>query len=99
MAEIIWTEMAIDDLNNIAEYISKDSQYYAKDFIQRIINKIETITLFPKMGRKVPEQNDEDIREILYHNYRLIYKIDIEKIYIVIVSHGSFDLEERFDTI
>ena len=89
--------MAIEDLNSIAEYISKDSEYYAEDFVKRIIEQVERLYQFPEIGRKVPEQNDDNVREIIYHNYRLVYKLSDDKIYISIISHGSYDLRERFD--
>lgn len=99
MAEIIWTEIAVEDLNNIAEFIAKDSEYYAVDFVKRIILQIEKLKQFPMIGRKVPEQNDDNIREIIYHNYRLVYKVESEKIYISIISHGSYDLSDKLDTL
>ena len=43
MVKLIWTEMSIDDLNNIADYIEKDSPYYARDFVKRIIGQVEKL--------------------------------------------------------
>jgi len=99
MAEIIWTEMAVEDLDSIAEYIARDSEYYAVDFVKRIILEIEKLKEFPLAGRKVPEQNDDNIREIIYHNYRLVYKFESEKIYISIISHGSYDLSDKLENL
>ena len=91
--------MAVDDLNNIAEYIAKDSEYYAADFVKRIIVEIEKLEQFPLLGRKVPEEDNDNLREIIYHNYRLVYKIDGDIIFISIISHGSYDLSDRFEEI
>ena len=99
MAQIIWTEMAVEDLNNIAEYIAKDSEYYATDFVKRVIIEIEKLEHFPLLGRTVPEEDNDNLREIIYHNYRLVYKLDDDKIFISIISHGSYDLSERFEDI
>lgn len=99
MVELIWTEMAIDDLNAIAEFIARDSQAYAFDFVRRIINQIEKLAQFPKMGRVVPELGLDSIREIIYHNYRIVYTIKSEKIFIAIVSHGSYDLNDRLNDL
>jgi plasmid stabilization system protein ParE len=64
--------MAVEDLENIAEYIAKDSEYYAADFVERIITQVGKLESFANIGRKVPEQNDDNVREIIYHNYRLV---------------------------
>ena len=87
--------MAVEDLENIAEYIAKDSEYYAADFVERIITQVEKLESFANIGRKVPEQNDDNVREIIYHNYRLVYKIESDKIYISIIVHGSYDLSDK----
>ena len=91
--------MAVEDLENIAEYIAKDSEYYAADFVERIITQVEKLESFANIGRKVPEQNDDNVREIIYHNYRLVYKIESDKIYISIIVHGSYDLSDKLKSI
>jgi len=91
--------MAVEDLENIAEYIAKDSEYYAADFVERIITQVEKLESFPNIGRKVPEQNDDNIREIIYHNYRLVYKLESDKIFISIIVHGSYDLSNKLKSI
>ncbi len=91
--------MAINDLNNIANYIALDSEFYAHDFISRIITSIEQLLNFPASGRIVPELDDEKTRELIYHNYRIVYKFVNKDIIIVIISHGSYNLNERFNNI
>lgn len=54
-----------------------------------ILNKIEQLKQFPKMGRKYPERNDEKIREIFYKKYRILYEIRDPFIEIILVAHGS----------
>lgn len=89
--------MAIEDLESIAKYIAIDSDYYATDFVKRIIQQVEKLENFPLLGRKVAERNNENLREIIYHNYRLVYKLADDKIYISIISHGSHNLNKRFE--
>jgi plasmid stabilization system protein ParE len=69
-----WTEPSLLDLENIRVYIAKDSEYYAERFIARVIEAAETLQQFPLLGRVVPEAGDETIRELLFHNYRIIYR-------------------------
>ncbi len=88
-----WTEPALEDLNSIKAYISKDSPFYAKRFIERLFEVAEKLADFPELGRKVPEANyQESIREIIFQNYRIIYLIQDNNINILAVIHGNRDL-------
>ena len=76
MVKIIWTQRSITDLKSIAEYISKDSVKYASLTIERIIDVTKYIETNPRIGRMVPDIGRNDlIREIIFGNYRIIYKI------------------------
>jgi plasmid stabilization system protein ParE len=90
--KIRWTEPAIEDLRNIHIYIATDSEVYANSFVERIILAVEKLPNFPRLGRQVPEAEQETIRELLYHNYRIIYPINGELIEIITVIHGRRDL-------
>lgn len=89
MVRLIWTEIAIEDLQLIHEYIYNDSKVYADRFIGKIINLIDQLENFPKSGRVVPEFNSEVIRELIEGSYRIIYKIDSDYISIVRIHHSS----------
>ncbi|HXJ86811.1 MAG TPA: type II toxin-antitoxin system RelE/ParE family toxin [Candidatus Binatia bacterium] len=69
---IVWSRRALQDLEAIAEYISKDSQAYAKTVVRNIVNQTNMLARFPRAGRKVPEFDDENIREVLAYSYRII---------------------------
>jgi plasmid stabilization system protein ParE len=90
-----WTEPSLLDLENIREYIAKDSEYYAGRFIARVVEAAETLQQFPLIGRAVPEAEDETIRELLFHNYRIIYRADTARVLILTVIHGGRDLSQR----
>ncbi len=90
--KILWTEPAIEDLRNLHGYIAKDSEVYASSFVQRVILAVEKLTDFPRLGRVVPEADEEKIRELIYQNYRIIYRIKNELIEILTVIHGRRDL-------
>ena len=89
MVEIEWSSIAQNDLNKIIDYIAQDSLEYALLFYEQVKEKVDNLTQFPKMGRKVPELDDPNIRELILRNYRLIYQILGEKIQIVRLIHGS----------
>lgn len=75
MAEvkIVWSEEALKDIEEIISFISKDSELYTVNFASKIINAVETLKVFPEIGRIVPEYGDPKIREIIYRNYRIVY--------------------------
>ena len=75
MVEINWTLQAIDDVNNIAEYISKDSVKYAELQVELFFERVKILKTFPNSGKIVPEIDKEKIRELNSGNYRIIYKI------------------------
>lgn len=72
MARLNWTDQAIADLTNIAEFIRKGSAKYAKITVQRIRTSARQISQFPSSGRIVPETEIQILREIIVGNYRLI---------------------------
>ncbi|MFQ5865480.1 MAG: type II toxin-antitoxin system RelE/ParE family toxin [bacterium] len=71
------------------EYIAKDSTLYAERMVDRLTSRSKQITDFPMSGRKVPEYDAEDIREVFEGHYRIIYRIRPKQIDILAVIHGS----------
>ena len=93
--KIVWTKPAIADLESIREYIARDSEYYAKRFIEKIIKSVEKLEKFPKIGRRVPETAEAYIRELLFYNYRIIYKIEGKRVAILTIVHGGRDISSK----
>ena len=92
MVKVIWTELAINDLKSLHEYISKDSEKYANRFIESIIIKVDQLKVFPNLGRKIPEFNSESIRELFEGNYRIVYRMNTEQIGIIRIHHSAKQL-------
>jgi toxin ParE1/3/4 len=57
MVKVVWTDQAIQDLNDIGEYIDKDSGRYAREVVQSLFESTELLVSHPKAGRIVPEYN------------------------------------------
>jgi toxin ParE1/3/4 len=87
-----WSARAHTDLRELRAYIAHDSPHYARQFVEKILKAVEALTDHPQIGRKVPEADRDDIRELIFQNYRIIYRIKSEHVYIVTVLHGSRDL-------
>lgn len=82
-----WTDNAIAHLLDIYEYIARDSSIYAKRMVDRLTRRSEQIASFPMSGRKVPEYEADDIREIIEKPYRIIYRIKPEQIDVLAIVH------------
>jgi toxin ParE1/3/4 len=93
--QLEWSNEALEDIESIATYIEKDSPVYAKSVVSKFFEKAEIIKDFIEIGRIVPELNDSNIREIFVYSYRLIYKIDSNRVLFVAVIHGKRLLENH----
>jgi len=88
MVEVVWTESAIQDLNDIAEYIAKDSFRYAQLTVEELFYATDILETYPKAGKIVQEFSNESIRQLIKGNYRVVYKIvDIQRVDILTVHH------------
>ena len=95
MAEIRWTIQAADDFEAIVKFIASDSHYYAQLFTADILEVVERLVDFPESGRIVPETHVTEIREILFGNYRINYRLKKDIADILTVYHGSRILDPR----
>ena len=75
------------DLLQIKWYIEQDSRFYANKTINEINKRIENLLLFPEMGKVVNRR--ENIRQIIYKSYKILYKFDSKNIYILHIIHHS----------
>jgi toxin ParE1/3/4 len=90
MVQIYWTDRAKDDLKNIAEFISRDSLYYAEKQVAKLYESVEVLYEHPEVGRPVPEYNMPDLRQLLVSKYKLIYLIiNDSRIDIITVHHSA----------
>jgi len=93
MAEIVWTQEAINWLEKIHKYISKDNPIAAQKVVQGIYAKIQLLKDFPKIGFKYRQEKDGEIRILLYGHYRIAYIINDDTIKILGVFHGAMKIE------
>ena len=87
--KIIWSPLAVDRVSEIAAYIAQDNPAVAEKWTHTIFAKVEQLKSFPKSGRIVPETNHPNIRELIYRNYRIIYRIEEKRLSILTVRHGK----------
>lgn len=94
MAKIIWTEPALIDLNEIAEYIALDKPSAASNLVQSIFTKTERLKDFPNSGRNPPELKKSRYKEIIVNPCRIFYRIDGNNIYILYVMRSERKLRQ-----
>jgi len=91
--KIVWSLEAVDDLKLIADYIAKDSAFYATAFVQEIRDASRSLKEFSERGRIVPELSNTKIRELFIKEYRLIYSIEEFRVVILGIIHGKRELK------
>ena len=95
---LVWTNEALNRLSEIDKFISQDSTSRATVFINEMIKIASSIPLYPEKGRMVPEIAKSHIREIIHKNYRIVYQVKDDQIYILAVfeAHRLIRLTEIF---
>ncbi|MGR5165881.1 type II toxin-antitoxin system RelE/ParE family toxin [Vibrio astriarenae] len=94
MVEVIWTEPALSDLNDIAEYIALENMVAAKHLVQFVFDKVERLELFPESGRVPPELEHLSYREVIASPCRVFYKQELDKVYILYVMREERELRK-----
>ena len=92
--KVEWTVPAETDLDDLFDYIARDSAVYAEQFVDRILESVARLSDQPKMGRAVPEADSNDIRELVFRkNYRIIYVLRADRVQILAIVHAARELE------
>ena len=96
MGQIRWTEKASANLQSIFEYIAKDSRLYAARYVKSLIRATGRLENMPFCGRVVPELDNPDLREVIYGNYRIIYRVvgKDKNIQIIALVHAARELRQ-----
>jgi len=93
MAEIIWTEPALNDLNEIADYVALSNLLAAKSLVKKVFDKITRLEDHPESGKTPTELTHFSYREIVVNPCRIFYKIEGETVYILHVMRQEKDLK------
>jgi toxin ParE1/3/4 len=89
VTRVKWTRQAAEDVESIKAYVARDSERYARLLAERLVAAVGRLELFPQSGRVVPEVGDESLREVLYGNYRLVYRLHAESVEVITVYHAA----------
>ncbi|MGM0428035.1 MAG: type II toxin-antitoxin system RelE/ParE family toxin, partial [Thermodesulfobacteriota bacterium] len=86
--KIVWSPLAVERASEIVDYIAQDNPAAAEKWIHTVFSKVEHLRTQPAMGRMVPEINESQFRELIYGNYRIIYRMETKQISILTIRHG-----------
>lgn len=89
MAEVRFSENALRDMDGIAAYIARDSEFHAAKQVERFFESDERLKTHPRIGRMVPEVCHPSIRELIVGNYRMMYHLSKEDVAEVLTVHHS----------
>jgi plasmid stabilization system protein ParE len=91
-----WTQHALAQLRHIHDYIAQDSPLYAQRVSQALVSKTIGLDELPRKGRKVPELNEDTVRELSLYAYRILYEIKPNQlIEVLAVIHKRRDLQSE----
>lgn len=93
MAKVVWTEPALQDLDEITEYIALDKLSAAKKLVKKIFKATDNLEKFPKIGRKPPELRKTKYLELIVNPCRIFYRQDKDLIYIPLVMRSERKLQ------
>ena len=95
MAQVVWANAAIADLQRLREYFTPASPRFAEKLMDQLIARTRMLADFPQSGRMVPEFENTQLREVRSGNYRIIYRLErIDKVEIARIFHRAQLLEE-----
>jgi toxin ParE1/3/4 len=89
MARLIWTRQSLEDLDRLLEYIAQDAPIAACRFAEKIIDRVEMLQANPHLGGWLPEDDRGVYRQLIQANYRIIYRVEDDAIYLVAVHHAA----------
>ena len=92
---IIWTAPALEDLDEIADYIALDNVSAAARLVEKIFAAVDRLAQFPNLGRKVPELPDLPYRELIISPCRVLYRVEQGNVFIVMVTRSERLVEEH----
>ncbi len=100
MARLIWTEPALLDLDEIAEYIALDDPMAASRYVQKVFDRVELLEAYPKSGKRPAELPRTSYREVVVAPCRIFYRVEKDAVYILYVMRSerllrSYLLDQR----
>jgi plasmid stabilization system protein ParE len=91
---IEWSLRALEQAEAAFDYIADDRPQSAAEWLSGLFERVGLLREFPKQGHEVPEARRDDLREVLYDQYRIVYRIEPSRIAVLLVQHGRLPMAE-----
>ncbi len=91
---VVWSAKALEDVDAIATYIARDSDYYAAAVVKKILDMTANLSNSPLSGKPLTEFDQDNIKELVAYTYRIIYRIDSKTVTIAAIIHKISLLEK-----
>ncbi len=91
--QVVWTYPARSDLLSALEFIVEESPHFASDFLEKVEAAGASLEEFPERGRIVREIPEKERREIFVQKYRIVYRVETDKVVILRFIHGKRDFK------
>jgi toxin ParE1/3/4 len=88
---VIWAPRAIARVVEIAAYIAAERPDSARRWVEDLFALAASLRSHPRMGRKVPEVDRDELRQVLQGKYRLIYRIEPARLVVLTIRHCRRD--------
>ncbi|MBI3463582.1 MAG: type II toxin-antitoxin system RelE/ParE family toxin [Planctomycetes bacterium] len=89
MAQLVWAPKALDDLEALIQYIARNAPMAARRFAQKLVARVESLSTYPFQGGYVSEDDSQTYRELIQGNYRVIYRVEGQRVIVVAVHHAA----------
>ncbi|MEI7901696.1 MAG: type II toxin-antitoxin system RelE/ParE family toxin [bacterium] len=93
--KLVWSPIALSQAEEIADYIADDNPFASEKWLAGLFEAVERLTAYPESGRPVPEIQRPEIREIVYGEYRILYRVSSATVALLTVRHGRRLLSEN----
>lgn len=97
MNNLLWTAPAAEDLQDVVDFLIEESPAAAEKFVDRIEEAVGKLSRHGELGRIVPELAKHNItryREVVVSPWRVFYRMDEKRIYILAVIDGRRNVED-----
>ncbi len=92
--KVAWAPLASEQVDDAVAYIAADNPAAALEWLERLLDRVKSLSGFPDSGRVVPELQREDIREIIVSPYRVMYRRGADLVEIAAVRHAAREFDE-----
>ena len=89
--QVVWSKSAQLALDEVISYIAADSRANALRVLERALDTARTLSTLADRGRVVPEASDPAIRELFVFQYRLMYRVEANRVHVIAFVHGARD--------